>query len=322
MQPNPARSEVRLPRAVVQRTERINARIAARHAAAEEPNPADPTDPATPPADPADPGTLPVDPPADPRHADPAYWKSRFDNTAGVLAAVRREHTATVADLKGQIVELEAKASNLETALAAAPPAAAPALDLKEFFTPEQIEQYGEEQCAVMVNAAAKAALKVQKAVPAAQPAPPAPTPAAPAAPQKTAKDTLMEKLDELLPEWRVWDQDPRLHVWLAEEENKVPRQAILNVHIGNGDAAKIVSLYERWDREMQTPAKPARTPPVSPSGSGAGPSDEPPAPAANMRPPTPTEVRDFYKRAALNKVSDKERTNFEARLALRNPGR
>jgi hypothetical protein len=57
--------------------------------------------------------------------------------------------------------------------------------------------------------------------------------------------------------------------------------------------------------------------PPVAPPPAGAGGPDTPPAAATRSGYPTPAEIKDFYKRAGLGKVSDAERTTFEARLKL-----
>jgi hypothetical protein len=330
MQPNTARSDTQLPRAVRRQMVRVNARMDER-AAANNPAPTDPVE--DPPADPTPqapsaPGASPAD--VDPRHSDPSYWRSRFDNTAGVLAAVRREHVTETARLNARIAELEQTKATLETALAAAPaaPDPDPQFDVKEYFSPAEIDQYGEEQCKVMIRSAIKASVRAtrQSQPPAAQPAPPAPAAAPttpqtpPADPAKTARAELMGKLDELLPEWRDWDLDPRLHAWLAEEENGVPRQAVLNVHIANADAKKIAALYERWDRQATVAAP---QPPVQPSGSGANSGgDPPPAPSRKaMTAPSSAEVKDYYKRLALGKVKDEERAQFEERLKLRHPG-
>ncbi len=312
MQPTQASNEVRLPRAVVRRS----AAIAARYAAPEEqPNPAEPVAsapvPAAVPATPVAPPAPPAGEPHDPRVDDPAYWRQRFNSTAGVLAKERNDRVSAESRLKQQVAELQ----DANRALEASKPAPETVIDLSEFFSPAEIEQYGEEQCKVMVRSAIRAAAKTAK------PAEVRPAPAAEPPPAQThqtnpALAAFVQQLTELVPEYQEWDHDPRWLAWLNEEQNGVQRQALLNVHIGNHDAKKVAKMFNDWDRSVAVP-----TPPITPGGTGAAPSSEAvrESPSEGLTYPTQAEIKDFYKRAALNKVKDEERTKFEARLALRN---
>ncbi len=319
MQPTQAPNETRLPRAVVRRS----AAIAARYAAPEaNPNPeADPAAPAIEPAAaPATPDApqaqAPVEP-TDPRVNDPAYWRQRFNSTAGVLAKERTDRVSAEARLKQQVAELQ----DANRVLEASKPVPEAVIDLSEFFSPAEIEQYGEEQCKVMVRASMRAAAKTAK------PAEVRPAPAAEPPPAQThqtnpAVATFVQQLTELVPEYREWDVDPRWLAWLAEDTNGVQRQALLNVHIGNRDAKKVAKMFNDWDRSVAVPA-----PPISPGGTGAAPSGEAVREnhAEGLTYPTQAETRDFYKRAAVVRkgqpgyVTDEDRVKFEARLALRN---
>ena len=58
-------------------------------------------------------------------------------------------------------------------------------------------------------------------------------------------------------------------------------------------------------------------TPPVSPANRAGPPAAPPVQQAPALGYPSQAEIREFYKRASLGKVSDKERAEFEARLQL-----
>lgn len=317
MQPTQAPNETRLPRAVVRRS----AAIAARYAPPEEnPNPAEPAAPAVEPAaESATPAAAQTPPPGeitDPRANDPAYWRQRFNSTAGVLAKARTEWTQREAGLKQQVVELQ----DANRALEASKPVPETVIDLNEFYSPAEIEQYGEEQCKVMVRSAMRAAAKAVKPPPAeVRPAPAAATPPAHTEQADPQIAAFVEQLTELVPEYREWDTDPRWLAWLAEDTNGVQRQALLNVHIGNRDAKKVAKMFNDWDRSVAVPA-----PPITPGGTGAAPSSEAvrESPSAGLTYPTKAEINDHYKRAALGKVTDEERVKFDARIALRHGGR
>lgn len=325
MQPKTAPNETRLPRAVLRRSEAINARYAPPPPEPETPSAASPA-PAPVPAPPAATTTDPPPaPPAPPdRTQDPTYWQQRFKVTEGILGSVRAQHTETlqakdqqIAELKGQITEIQAKA-----------PAQ---LDLLQFFTQEEIDEYGEKQCRVMANAAVAAAKQTAK-----------PLIAAEVQPQKdaqVARDTETERqrlldfqldLTKLRPTWQADDKDPRWHLWLSEDDELTgePRQRTLDRHSAARNAPMIGRMFEAWAKTIAAPPAPAPppVPPIVPHGSGAAPgSDAPAAPdpaLAGLTAPSAQEVKDFYKRSALGKVKDDERAKFDARLKLRHPER
>jgi hypothetical protein len=335
MQPNTAPNETKLPRAVLRRSAAIQARIDARNAPAEpeNPNPAGDAAPAagqaTPPAQPADP-----QPPAhagDPRDSDPAYWKQRFSVTEGILRTERAARTAQTEGLHQRVAELEGQLRSLQ---ATAKPTEK--IDITQFYTPEQIAQYGEEQCEVMAETAMRAATSTaQKLIDAAVQPIKQERDRAAANDATNAKQAFTDKLTELYPNWAVADVDPSWLAWLAEEdENEVVRQTLLNVYIEKGNATGAARMFRNWEKATAprtAPKLPA--PPVAPSGSGANPGPEnpgapAPASASDATPPTEAEIKDFFKRAATIRpgrpgyVTDSDRVKFDARLALRNGNR
>jgi len=328
MQPTTASNETKLPRAVLRRSQAINDRIAARNKPAEpEPNPTSNATPATEPAAAPAPAAEPqaAAPAADPRDSDPSYWQQRFKVTEGILRRERTDRATERDSLHQRIAKLEDESRTLQ---ATAKPAD-DAIDLTQFYTPAQIEQYGEEQCRVMAGTALRAArATAQQAIDAAV----RPVREAQERQQTNNADAARtgfeDALTEQLPNWREVDADQRWRAWLAEEdENEVVRQTILNVYITNANATGATRMMKKWMTSVAPAPKPPAPPPppMTPSGTGANPEGgnaPPPTPAQQAGAPTDAEVKDFYKRSALGKVKDTERTAFEARLALRNGAR
>jgi hypothetical protein len=324
MQASQARdSNVNLPRAIVRRSAAIQARIDAQR----EPK-SDPADPNAPPvnpsaasATPADPQPTPAQPvdpaPAasDPRENDPAYWRQRFNVTAGVLKAERTARQTETAGLNQRMTELQEQIRTLQTS---ATPSESK-LDAKQFFTPEQIEQFGEEQCEAMATAAMKSAqTAVQQAIEAEVKPLREQREREKAQTIEERKQVFTDKLGELVPDYAEIDTDPAWLAWLAQEDEAsgLERQGILNTHISSLNAAKVAKMFSDF---LKTKA-PRPAPPVVGKGNGAGPSgDAPPEPpASSLKAPTDVEVKEYFKRAALGRVKDAERTEFEARMKLR----
>lgn len=327
MQPTTAPNEVKLPRAVLRRSAAIQARIDARNKPAEpETNPSGEAAPAPAPAAAPTPPAEPqaAAPAADPRDSDPSYWKQRFSVTEGIL---RRERTDRATE-RDSLYQRVAKAEDdLRTLQATAQPAD-DQVDITQFYTPAQIEQYGEEQCRVMAATALKAARQTaQASIDAAvrplqdrQERQHADSAAA-------ARQGFEDALTEQLPNWREIDLDARWRAWLAEEdENEVVRQTVLGVYMQKGNAVGAARMMKKWMALVApAPAAAPPQPPITPSGSGANPEGgnaPPPSPAAQAGAPDDKEVKDYFKRSALGKVKPDERTAFEARLALRNGAR
>lgn len=312
MQASPALNETRLPRQVLQRSKAIEDRIAARKAESEAASALPAETPSADPANPAPPAT--PAPPTDPRHSDPAYWKHRFEATAGRLRVREDEHKAELAALRGQIDELQGQVRSLQAT--STPPAAE--INLTEFFSPEQIKDIGEDDAKSIAQAAMTAAMKTAKTAIEAEIQPLRDQRKADAEEQfRQRKAAFVEKLEEQIPNYAAIDAEPAWLEWLAEEDadSGLQRQKILDRHIAALDAAKVAKVFRNFLKTQERPA-----PPVAPNGSAAGGGGEvPPQPnAADVVAPTSAEVKDFYKRASLGRVSDAERAKFEARLKLR----
>lgn len=327
MQPSQARTELKLPRQVLRRSAAIDARY--KPAETDLTNQVDPNAPAiapalgeTPPADPP-----PQAPAGDPRDTDPAYWKQRFQVTDGMLKRERTDRQTEHNGLHQKVNELAEQVRTLKSAPASLEEA--PTTDIKRYFTPAQIEQYGEEQCLTMAKAAeaaarATASTMIEDAI-------------------KPFKDAQNRDVEDAVtrhkrefydalaaeyPNYAVVDVDPSWLAYLAaDDENEVQRQGILDAHIKNRNVKAIGRMFRAWEKSVApAPAAKPPVPPMSPSGSGAAPGDSSPAAPQGLDPnepqgyPSPAEIKAHYKAASLNKVSDSQRLKFDARLALPKP--
>lgn len=293
-----------LPGQIERQRERIRAKLTP-----QEPEPSLPIDPKAN-ADepkPTDPPPPPAQrPPVDPRKSDPAYWEQRFKVTQGILGQAREEHAAAVEALNERIAELQKQLSEKST----------PAdIDLGQFFTPEQIEQHGEDQCKAMASTAVKAARTQAQALIDSEIAPLKTARAEEIKRGKTAKlADFKERLAELVPDFQEIDKDPGWleHLADVDSESGLVRQDILDMHIARLSAQGVAQMFNAY-KTAKAPPKP----PVPPSGNAFN-NAPPPPPAASQGYPSKTEIREHYRRRALKQVTDAEHATFEARLQSR----
>jgi|SRR5882672_417727 len=318
-QASPASNEVQLPRAVVERSKRIEARLKAQREA--EAGPAVETPPApepgatvAPPVDPQPPRATAAE---DPRQSDPLYWKQRFDVMNGILARERQQSAETIEGLYQRIDELEGQVATLK----ASPQPSSSKIDLGKYFTPEQIERLGEDEALSMATTAEKAAQDAAKAA--------IDQMAALLKPEQKRRERLeVNDLERKKREYKEAivakypDFDTAIDAaddWVSYLQNfygttDIPRQQILDRYITTFNVAKTVEFIEDFLKTRDRP-----TPPVVPQGSGASSSGgTSPAVPSGLKAPSNQEVRDYYTRAALGKVTDQQRTEFEARQKLR----
>ena len=318
-----ASNETRLPRAILQRSKAIQDRLDAQRESK--------TAPADPSATPAPPDAAKAAPPVDPqppaavqpdaRESDPLYWKQRFNVTSGFLRTEREARQAEVTGLHQRITELEGKLVESEAKATASPSSSK--TDPGEYFTPEQIEQIGEEEATAIAAAAKKAAHS------AAQAAVDKVTQAVAPFEQREARRIREEfeakkqefegRLAEAVPNFKEIDESEGWFEWLAESDpdEGEQRQVTLTRYSQRLNAAGVAKMFKAYLKTVTPPP-----PPIAPHGQGAN-TGEQPAPQLNskaLRKPTDAEVRDFYKRAAIGRVSAQERVEFEARRKLRAP--
>lgn len=313
-----SQNETRLPRAVREQMLRVNQRLEAKTHPGAETTPAPAggeasSAPAVTETDTPSGATPPAPPAADPRENDPAYWRQRFNVTQGMLRSFQERQAADNAERDREITELREKVRTLEAKQRTEQPTK---LDLKLFFTEEQIEHFGEGQCEAMARAAMTAAGQQAQSVIEAEVRPIRERSEAQARQASADKETAFwEKLAELQPSYEEINVRQDWLTWLTEpdEATGLVRQDILDRHRASLNAAGVAKMFKTFESSVERPKPPV----VPPRNAGGGAAD--PAPAAPSKGyPTADETKDFFKRAKLGKVSEKERAEFEARLRLK----
>lgn len=307
-------NEVRLPRAVQRQMERVNALQAAASANG---SGTDPVVTDTPPATPSNTSTTPsADPqppkkPADPRHSDPAYWEQRFRAVEGIVRKERDRHVQVEEALHQRIAELEEENATLK-AQPATPSSSE--IDLGKYFTPEVVERIGEDEAMSIARAAEKAAQTAADAAVARVEASLKPEREQRQREQQRREaqeyNDFAAALEAEIGDPSELDKDSAWLDWLGERDgdSAFTRQETLDRHKAARDVPALVKMVKAFRAtKVEVPA-----PPITPQGDTVR--TEVPL---NQPKPTkqwiPAEVKDYFKRAALGRVTDQERAEFEA---------
>ncbi len=188
------------------------------------------------------------------------------------------------------------------------------AVDLATFFTPEQIERFGQDQCEAMATTALKAAKQSAQQLIETEMKPLKDQAKARTESAAAAKEAeFWEKLAELRPDFEEINADPKWLEWLPEPDpaTGLIRQEILDRHRRAHNAAGVAKVFDTFLKGRTRPA-----PPVAPPRSAAADGNDGArqnAPTAGY--PSRDEIRAFYKDLKLNKVKEPDRLAFEARL-------
>lgn len=311
--------ETPLPRAVRAQMKRVHEKLEAANAPAEDPGtPATPAPPA-PPAEPAANAPTPEPPPPPPAPAppalktqDPAYWEQRFRVTEGFLRRAQEQLRDVTAAKDQELTQLRERIRQLETSSAPAS-----AVDLTRFFTPEQIQQYGEEQCRVMAATATKA---VQSEVQAMLDREVKPLQEARERERQNAaqaaEDAFWAKLTELYPKWEEVNATDPWKAWLAESDPDAGevRNDILQARVRAHNAIGVAKMFKLFEQANARP-QPNVAPNPGPAGGSGAPASEP-----ALGYPSQEEIKSYFKRAKLGQVKEAERVAFEKRLQAERP--
>jgi hypothetical protein len=234
-----------------------------------------------------------------------------------MLTKERGEFEGKLAASQETIDELRREIATLKSQLAETSPAP---IDLKKFFTPEQIEEYGESQCELLARTAMKAGNQskadIQAAVDEALKPIREREQRQQQQRQEDAKSRFYAELAKLVPNYQAIDIDPLWLGWLNEEDpdSGIERNEILAKHARKGDAPRVAAMFNQFLKASgasPTPPKPS----VMPEGGAAGARGNGDAPSGNEPALTKSFIKDFYKRKALGKISEADVKRIEARI-------
>lgn len=317
-QAQPALNEPRLPRAVQRQVARTNEIVEAERKRREPGT--DPVATSTTTVEPAAPPVEPQPPtPAtsDTRRNDPAYWERRIATLTGFWNKDRQTYVQEIEGLHQRVVELEEENATLK----ARPSAPSSSIDLGKYFTPEQVERIGEEEAMSIAIAAEKAA---QTAADAAFDRMKASMKPAQERQQRDADREAAQKqrdfvaaLEAEIPDIQELNKTQGWLDWLvqADGDSAFTRQETIDRHQDALDVPAVIKMVKAYRKTLEVPA-----PPIAPASDTTRTETPITQLAAAGKHPSTAEIREFYKRAALNKVTDAERVEFEARLKLPRP--
>lgn len=237
-----------------------------------------------------EPAPQPAQQPAvDGRENDPNYWKHRHLTTEGILKAER----AKAAKLEAEAAALRAEAAKLQAdvldktrkADAESRNRALEQIALTDFFTAQQIEEYGEQHLKTVMQGVLKAATqrtrleldaeleRVRGEVDSLR-----------NVAAQTREDAFWSHLNAAYPDWQSQQNDPGFQEWLAELDpvSGQTRDSYVKAAQKSLDAARVVAIFKSYNPHKPAAKPAAPKPPVQPVGAPAEASL--PSPPAKLR--------------------------------------
>lgn len=231
--------------------------------------------------------------PADPRENDPNYWRHRHLTTEGILKSER----AKAKQLEEEAAALRAEADRLRKETLDKAKAADAQLrersldqiDLAEYFTAKQIEEYGEEHLRTVVKGAVKAGMKtIEPSLQAELEQLRADMESLRGTAAQTREQAFWGQLESALPDWQEQQASPEFQEWLAEVDpvSGRTRDSYIKDAQKRLDASRVVAIFKSF--RGVAPNKPATVAAASsrPSSPPAGKpiQAEMPPPATKLR--------------------------------------
>ena len=253
---------------------------------AAEPEPvAEPVAAAEPEAQPAQPAS------ADPRENDPNYWKHRHLTTEGILKAERQkaeQMKAEAAALRAEADKLKREA--LDRAKAVSAESRDRALDqiaLTDFFTAQQIEEYGEQHLRTVMQGAVKASMKMGRAeLDAELERVRGEVDSIRNVAAQSRDDAFWQVINTDVPDWQATNASPEFQAWLAEHDpvSGRTRDSYIKEAQASLDAKRVVAIFKSF--KPHHPPAVAHAAPQRPSAPPVGKTSEAtlPPPATKMR--------------------------------------
>ncbi len=247
--------------------------------------------------------------------SDPVYWRHRASAMQGMFRVEQKRLKDLIAARDGRISELENEVVKLQ----AEKPVVEAEIDLSKFFTPEQLDDVGEDHAKFLIKTAMAAAREtVQDQI------------AKHIEPQRQSQkdaeqerrnsewNSFLERLTSLVPNWQVIDESDAWKMWLAQidDASGFERQELLNKATNNRDERRTAALFNSFlaaqgGKRVDVPAEPPIVPRGDVAGSNGG------QPTSGVMPLKPGEAKDYYTRKARGKTTPEEDALFDKRLNL-----
>ena len=225
-------------------------------------------------------------PAADPRENDPNYWKHRHLTTEGILKAERlkaEKMQAEAAALRAEADRLRKEA--LDRAKAVSAESRERALDqiaLTDFFTAQQIEEYGEQHLKTVMQGAVKAAMKLNRAeLDAELERVRGEVDSIRNVAAQSREDAFWNTLSTEVPDYSAINASPEFQAWVAEIDpvSGRTRDSYIKEAQAALDARRVVAIFKSFQPTPPPVAQPAPQRPSAPPVGKAAEATLPPPP-------------------------------------------
>jgi len=191
---------------------------------------------------------------------DGEYLRSRLSTVEGMLRSEseRRRREQETARLRE--AQLQQRLAELQRGHEAAAVAAMGAEELKRYVTPQQLQEFGEDHCRLIVAAVKAAAGELTRSAVQGEVA----QMRAELAQQRKAMERSQEaafwsEVNARLPQWRQTNAEPGFLRWLGERDALAgrTRQEVLNEARAALDADRVVAIFNAWPQNQARAAGP-----------------------------------------------------------------
>lgn len=229
-------------------------------------------------------------PAGDPRENDPNYWRHRHATTEGILRAEKekaRQLAEEAAALRAEADKLRKETVDKQRkADAESRVRSLEQIDLSEFFTPAEIEEYGEKHLRTVLKGNVKAALKtIDPSLQAEVEQLREELNSIRGVAAQSREQAFWNHIDSAVPDWQSQQANPAFQAWLAEVDpvSGRTRDSYVKEAQSSLDAKRIVAIFKSFTPPSAAPQQAA---PQRPSAPPAGKpiTAAPPPPAQKLR--------------------------------------
>lgn len=198
-------------------------------------------------------------PPAPIEVKDESYWQHRFKTTEGILNSTNRRHAEELKARETRLAEMQAQINELANKAAVIPKQ----YDIRQYISPENITQFGEDLPKVILEMASKVSKEAaQEEVSRVLKQELEPVRNQVKLTQESAQQELVnnfwKSLQRAVPDYQVVNGDPKFLNWLSEREGftKFTRDDVLKEAERNMDSDTVIELFQAF-KKSAVPAPP-----------------------------------------------------------------
>jgi len=192
---------------------------------------------------------------ADAAPAEGEYLRSRLSTVEGMLRSESEQRRREQEAARLREGQLQQRLAELQRGHEAAAVAAMGAEELKRYVTPQQLQEFGEDHCRLIVATVKAAAGELTRSAVQGEVA----QMRAELAQQRKAMERSQEgafwsEVNARLPRWRQTNAEPGFLRWLGERDALAgrTRQEVLNEARAGLDADRVVAIFNAWPQQAR----------------------------------------------------------------------